>query len=35
VRAASADGAPVEPPAEDDRRDGSGQPITAPIATIG
>jgi DNA gyrase subunit A len=35
VRAASADGAPVEPPAEDDRRDGSGQPITAPIASFG
>ena len=35
ARAASADGSPVELPAEDARRDGSGVPITFAIATIG
>ena len=35
ARAASADGSPVDLPAEDPRRDGSGQPVSAPIATIG
>ncbi len=35
ARAASADGSPVDLPAEDPRRDGSGQPITMPIASIG
>ena len=35
ARAASADGSPVELPAEDERRDGSGVPITFAIATIG
>ena len=34
-RAASADGSPVELPAEDERRDGSGVPITFAIASIG
>ena len=34
-RAASADGTPVDLPAEDDRRDGSGVPITFAIASIG
>ena len=34
-RAASADGTPVDLPAEDDRRDGSGAPITFAIASIG
>ncbi len=35
ARAASADGSPVELPAEDERRDGSGVPITFAIASIG
>ncbi|WP_022867931.1 DNA gyrase/topoisomerase IV subunit A [Schaalia vaccimaxillae] len=35
ARAASADGSPVELPAEDPRRDGSGTPIVFAIATIG
>ena len=34
-RAASADGSPIELPAEDERRDGSGVPITFAIASIG
>ena len=34
-RAASADGSPVELPQEDERRDGSGAPITFAIASIG
>ncbi|QWW18864.1 DNA topoisomerase IV subunit A [Schaalia sp. 19OD2882] len=34
-RAASADGSAVELPAEDARRDGSGSPISLPIATLG
>ena len=34
-RAASADGSPVELPAPDERRDGSGTPLTHAIATIG
>ncbi|MDO4259893.1 MAG: DNA topoisomerase IV subunit A [Actinomycetaceae bacterium] len=35
VRASTADGAPVELPSEDPRRDGSGSPISLPIATLG
>ena len=35
ARAASADGSPIELPAEDERRDGSGVPITFAIASIG
>ena len=34
-RAAASDGTPVELPAEDERRDGSGVPITFAIASIG
>ena len=34
-RAAASDGTPVELPAEDERRDGSGVPITFAIAAIG
>ena len=34
-RASTSDGAPVDLPAPDGRRDGSGSPITLPIATIG
>ena len=34
-RAASADGSPIELPTEDERRDGSGVPITFAIASIG
>ena len=35
ARAASLDGSPVDLPAEDERRDGSGSPVTFAIATIG
>ncbi|MCD4549486.1 DNA gyrase/topoisomerase IV subunit A [Schaalia sp. lx-260] len=35
ARAASADGSPVELPAQDERRDGSGTPLTFAISTIG
>ena len=34
-RASTSEGAPVDLPAPDGRRDGSGSPITLPIATIG
>ena len=34
-RASTSDGAPVDLPAHDGRRDGSGSPITLPITTIG
>ncbi|WP_165218036.1 DNA topoisomerase IV subunit A [Schaalia sp. ZJ1691] len=35
ARAASAEGTPIDLPAEDERRDGSGVPVTTPIASIG
>ncbi|WP_115727904.1 DNA gyrase/topoisomerase IV subunit A [Actinomyces culturomici] len=35
ARAASADGSPVELPAEDERRDGSGSPLVFSIASLG
>ncbi|MEV4616315.1 DNA topoisomerase IV subunit A [Kitasatospora sp. NPDC049258] len=35
ARAAGANGAPVQLPERDPRRDGSGSPVTAPIASIG
>lgn len=35
ARAASADGSPVDLPAEDPRRDGSGTVVTHPVASIG
>lgn len=35
ARAAAADGHPVDLPAEDERRDGSGSPVVVPIGMIG
>ncbi len=35
ARAASADGSPIELPAEDERRDGSGSPLVFSIASLG
>lgn len=35
ARAAAADGSPLDLPVEDERRDGSGVPLSFPIATIG
>ncbi len=35
ARAASADGSPLELPAVDERRDGSGTPLTHAVATLG
>ncbi len=35
ARAASADGSPIDLPDEDPRRDGSGQPLRHPVASLG